>query len=172
MKTCLPQLISLLAIPVLTLSLNSVARADVSSADKSFVQKAAVAGMFEVQSGQVASTKATAQNVKDFGAEMVTDHGKANDELKSIASSKNIDVPTALDAKHQKMLDALNAASGTDFDTLYLKDMKKGHAAADALFTKEGNSGTDPDLKAFASKTDVTIKHHIDMLNDIDSKMK
>src|SRR5262249_9556246 len=59
-------------------------------ADRHFVKTAAEGGMAEVQLGQLAVEKASNPKVKDFGQRMVTDHGKANDELKSIAASKNI----------------------------------------------------------------------------------
>src|SRR6202051_4845966 len=76
---------------------NAADKSTVSTADRAFVLKAAQGGMTEVQLGQLAVDKGTLQDVKDFGSKMVTDHGKANDELKSIASSKNITVPDKLD---------------------------------------------------------------------------
>jgi putative membrane protein len=171
----LTQFACLLALPVLTLSLSSVAFAadssSVSAADKMFVKKAAIGGMFEVETGKIAQDKGADQGVKDFGAKMVEDHGKANDELKSIASSKGIEVPTALDAKHQKMVDSLNSMSGAAFDKAYIKDMTMAHDMDDKLFMKEAQSGKDSDLMAFASKTDQVIKMHIQMLNDLKSKM-
>src|SRR5471030_3252530 len=87
----------------------------VSSGDKSFVMKAAQGGMTEVQLGQLAADKGTSQDVKDFGSKMVTDHGKANDELKSIASSKGVTIPDKLDAKHQAMVDKMSKMSGAEF---------------------------------------------------------
>jgi putative membrane protein len=148
------------------------ARADVSAADKTFVMKAAQGGMLEVQAGKLAQDQGASQDVKDFGARMVTDHSAANDELKGIATSKGLTVPDSLDAKHQKMLDDLKAKSGKDFDSAYVAAMWKGHQATDSLMTKEASSGTDPDIKAFADKTDKTVKMHISMLTDIKSKMK
>jgi putative membrane protein len=176
MKTHVLKFACLLVAPLLTLSLCTSARAADAPApskmDLKFVHKAAMGGMFEVESGKIASDKGMSQDVKDFGAKMVEDHGKANDELKGIASSKGIDVPAKLDAKHQDMIDALNAKSGKDFDTLYFSDMTKAHKMDDALFMKEASSGDDPDIKAFASKTDQVIKQHISMLMDDKAKMK
>jgi putative membrane protein len=176
MKPSLVTLACLVAVPMLTLSLTPLARAadapKVSAGDKMFVEKAAVGGMFEVESGKLAQDKAASQDVKDFGSKMVEDHGKANDELKGIATTEGLEVPSALDAKHQKMLDTLNGLSGAAFDKEYLKDMTAGHKATDALMEKEANSGQDTDLKAFAAKTDQTVKMHISMLNDIKAKMK
>ena len=67
-----------------------------AKADKAFVKSAANGGMMEVQMGQLATKNATSQEVKDFGQMMVTDHGKANDELKSLAATKELKLPTEL----------------------------------------------------------------------------
>ncbi|MGE3958815.1 MAG: DUF4142 domain-containing protein [Vicinamibacterales bacterium] len=50
--------------------------------------------MAEVELGKLATAKAQSQEVKQFAQRMVTDHGKANEELKSLAQRKNIALPT------------------------------------------------------------------------------
>lgn len=144
----------------------------VSTGDKTFVMKAAQGGMTEVQLGQLAADKGTSQGVKDFGSKMVTDHGNANSELISIASSKGITLPDKLDAQHQAMVDKLTGTSAAAFDKAYVDAMVAAHKKDDALFTKEAASGQDADIKAFASKTDETVKMHLSMIQDIQSKMK
>jgi putative membrane protein len=62
--------------------------------------------------------------------------------------------------------------SGAEFDKSYVAEMVKGHMEADALFTKEAQSGQDADIKAFAAKTDETVKRHLTMIQDIQSKME
>src|SRR5580765_6214767 len=57
-----------------------------SEKDKTFMKKAAKGGMMEVTMGKMAEQNAQSDDVKSFGKRMVTDHSKANDELKSIAS--------------------------------------------------------------------------------------
>jgi len=37
-----------------------------------------------------------------------------NDDLKTVAKKKNIDLPTALDAKHQAVVDRLSKLSGAE----------------------------------------------------------
>ena len=133
--------------------------------------KAAQGGMTEVQLGQMAADKATSQDVKDFGSKMVTDHGKANDELKSIAGTKGITLSDKLDAKHQAMVDKMTATSAAAFDKAYVSAMVKAHEKDDALFSKEAASGDDADIKAFAAKTDDVVKMHLKMIQDIQSKM-
>src|SRR5262245_26359999 len=71
------------------------------SADEAFVKQAAIGGMAEVQAGRLATQKASNDKVKAFGERMVTDHGKANDQLKALAATKKIAVSTDIDAEHK-----------------------------------------------------------------------
>ena len=58
---------------------------------------------------------------------MVDDHGKANDELKSLAQNKNITLPTDLDAKDKALHDRLAKLSGAAFDRAYMQAMLTDH---------------------------------------------
>ena len=172
MKTYLQFLILAGSLTTFCLASPSARAADVPAGDKTFAMAAAQGGLTEVTLGQLAADKATSQDVKDFGSKMVTDHGKANDDLKAIASSKGLTLPDKLDAKHQAMVDKLNGLSGAAFDKAYVKDMVTAHKKDDAAFKKEASSGKDADIKAFAAKTDDTVQMHLKMIEDIQSKMK
>jgi putative membrane protein len=143
-----------------------------SARDKKFVMEAAQGGMTEVQLGKLAADKGMSQNVKNFGSKMVTDHGKANDELKSIASSKGITLPENLDSKHQAMIDKMGKKTGAAFDKAYVKAMVADHKEDHSIYSKEASSGKDLEIKNFASKTDRVIKNHLSMIQNIKSKMK
>src|SRR3954470_9759205 len=52
--------------------------------DAEFAVDAADGGLYEVQMGTLALTKATSPEVKKFGQMMVDDHSKANTELKGL----------------------------------------------------------------------------------------
>ena len=84
---------------------------------------------------------------------MVTDHTDANDELKDIASSKNVTVPAAIMPDHQKHVDMLKNKSGADFDKAYMNMMVEDHKKDVAEFKKASGSSTDSDIKNFAGKT-------------------
>jgi putative membrane protein len=140
--------------------------------DTTFAAKAAVGGMAEVALGKMAASKATDSQVKDFGNMMVMDHGKANAELMSIAKTKNITLPAALDAEHQAKSDSLSKLSGKDFDRGYVAVMVEGHKKTLALMQSEASNGKDADLKAFAAKTAPVVKHHLDEILKIQSTLK
>lgn len=129
--------------------------------------EAAAGGMAEVEMGNLAQQQATNQRVKDFGAMMVRDHSKANDELKSLASSRGITVPSALPASKQKMLDNMKKMTGKSFDQHYVSMMVEDHVKDVAKFKKQSTSGKDDQLKTWAGKTLPTLQTHLDSIQAI-----
>src|SRR5450432_1177236 len=90
--------------------------ASVSKDDAKFAVEAAGGGMEEVVLGRLAGQKASAQEVKDFGAMMVTDHSMGGDKLKAIAAGKNLTLPDSLTPDAQKAIADLQNKTGADFD--------------------------------------------------------
>ena len=138
-----------------------------ASADEGFVKEAAKGGLAEVELGKLATEKASNDRVKQFGQKMVTDHSKANDELKPIAASKNIQVASELDSKDEATYNRMKGMSGAAFDRAYVSDMLRDHEKDVAAFRKESTSGHDPDVKAFAAKTLPTLEEHLKMIRDL-----
>lgn len=150
----------------------STAASTVDKDDQEFMNKAAQAGMAEVMLGQTASTKGTSPDVKNFGTRMVSDHGKAGDELKQLAQTKGVTLPADVDDGSKKMADKLSKLSGKDFDKEYMKGMVDDHEKAVKDFEKASKDAKDPDLKAWASKTLPTLQDHLKMAKDTKAKLK
>jgi len=131
-----------------------------SSVDKAFIKDAAKGGMMEVAMGRVAEKNATNSEVKTFGARMVKDHGKANEDLKGIAKEENVEWPAEKEAGKWKS------------DKDYMDAMVKDHEKDLAAFEKEAKNGSDPDVKSFASKTAKTVREHLKMAKELDAKLK
>jgi putative membrane protein len=137
-----------------------------ASADTTFVTKAARGGMAEVELGKLATEKASSPDVKEFGQKMVDDHGKANDELKSLAQSKNITLPADLSAADKAKHDRLSKLSGEAFDRAYMREMLNDHRTDVNEFRHESQAGRDADIKSWASKTLPTLEGHLKMAQD------
>jgi len=137
-----------------------------------FMTEAAKGGMAEVELSKIAQTKAQNAEVKKFAQMMVTDHTKANNELKALAGKKSVTLPTDLDAEHKTMAADMSKLSGAEFDKGYVDAMVADHEKDVKLFQAQADSGTDADAKAFAAKTLPTLKMHLDMIKGIQGKMK
>ena len=131
-----------------------------------FVSKAAQDGMTEVELGKIALDKSKNAEVRDFAQRMVTDHGKANQELASIAKNKGIDAPKTLDASHQEMVKKFRSEQGDAFDVEYSRHMNMDHDKAIELFEAASKS-PDADLAGFAKKTLPTLKEHREMASKL-----
>jgi putative membrane protein len=132
-----------------------------NASSQAFVREAATAGLAELQLGQLAAQKASSADVKQFAQRMVTDHSKANDELKAVAQKKNIIVPATLTGEHKEMHDRLSKLSGAAFDRAYMDAMRDDHRKAVAMFRAQSQSGDDAEVKAFAAKTLPTVQEHL-----------
>ena len=156
---------SLLAAAGVSLALGAAAQtgAAVPAPDRTFAEKAAAGGVAEVEGGKIAEQRAANDKVKQFGARMVQDHSKANEELKQLASGKGLQLPSAPDAHSKEMMAKLQKLSGAEFDRAYMDHMVKEHKKDVAEFKKEAGSGKDPQIKAFAAKTLPTLEEHLKM---------
>jgi putative membrane protein len=141
-----------------------------SQDDQKFVEKAAFGGLAEVSLGQQMSSLAKNNDAKAFAQRMVTDHSKANDELKQLATTKGITLPTDTDQKHKDA--AQKVTSSKNPDKAYMSEMVKDHDEDVSEFEKESKSAKDPDLKAWVDKTLPVLKDHQKMAHDINGKMK
>jgi putative membrane protein len=146
-------------------------QSNAASGDQTFVTQAVIAGMAEVELGKMATQSGSNAKVKSFGQQMVTDHTKAGDELKSIATAKGMTLPTSLDPMHQATRDKLAKLSGAEFDRAYMEAMVSGHQTVAKTMMTEASSGSNPELKAFAAKTLPTVQMHLKMAQDIQKEV-
>lgn len=138
-----------------------MALAAATNPDSHFYTAAARGGMGEVEMGRLAQEKSSDTKVKDFAAMMVKDHSAANEQLQTLASSKNIKLPTGPGAHADATKMKLEALSGSSFDKAYIKAQLKAHRETVALLKKEISSGQDEDAKAFARKVLPTVEDHL-----------
>jgi len=158
----------ILALVIGAMSLAGAAKAEptptgegsLSAQDKTFMKKAAKGGMMEVAMGKMAEQNAQSDDVKSFGKRMVTDHSKANDELKSIASKKGVQLPSK---EHSGKWTS---------DKAYMDMMVKDHEKDLAEFKEEASNGSDPDVKKFADDTAKIVQEHLDLAKETQGKLK
>jgi putative membrane protein len=141
-----------------------------SGPDASFYKHAAEGGISEVQLGNLALQKSQDPAVKAFAAQMVKDHSVANDNLHSVAASKDVTLPTTASVAEIATKAKLEVLSGATFDKSYIKDMVKDHEEDVAEFKREVASGQDADAKAYAAATLPTLEEHLQMIRSIADK--
>jgi putative membrane protein len=138
-------------------------KAEKAGGDQQFVDMAAQTDMVEANLGQLAATNADSQQVKDAAQTLVTDHTSDYTQLKTVAGQANLNVPTAIDAAHNKaMIDPFQKLQGQSFDKKYVQDMIAGHEKAIAMYKKEAAAGQNEGLKSYAAAALPVLQKHLD----------
>jgi len=161
-------------VTVLMVASGVAAAADtgLSPGDRDFVNKAAQGNMMEVAAGKLATQRALDPAVKKFGQQMVSDHTAANEQLKSLADSKQMPLADTVSPEEHEALGKLEGLNGTEFDKAYAKMMVKDHKEDISEFEKEVKKAKDPDVKAYAEQTLTTLKHHQMLADQLHSAEK
>lgn len=134
---------------------------NVTHSEREFLGKAAEGGEAEVQLGQLAQQKASSNAVKRFGERMVTDHTKANDQLKQLASDEHVTLPQEPSAAQKAELQRLSKLSGNRFDDAYMKLMVQDHTKDVSEFRNESKTASNPKIRQFAGETLPTLESHL-----------
>lgn len=135
-----------------------------------FAKKASGGNLAEVKLGELAASKGGSDEVKAFGQEMVTDHGKANTDLEAVMAKKGLPFEPKLDAKQQKTYDKMSALSGAAFDKAYTADMLEDHKMDVAEYKEAISMTKDEDLKNYQTSTLPVVEHHLEMLKGFKKK--
>ena len=102
---------------------------------------------------------------------MVTDHGKLNDQIKTLAQQKGITLAPTMMKEHQDHVTRLSNLSGEKFDRAYMRFMIMAHRKDIAAFKHEAASGTDAETKKLAGDAMPTLKEHLKMAQDTYQKI-
>ena len=129
-----------------------------SAQDRTFMEDAAKGGMHEIQMGHLGIERGQSQAVKGFCQRLINDHTMANQELTALAKQKGIILPGD-DTKMVAM--PITSKSGADFDKEFGRSMIEDHQKDILAFEKEASSGSDLDVKSWASKTLATLRAHL-----------
>lgn len=150
---------------------NPGAGAPTSSQDfseRAFITTAMEGGMAEVQLGQLAQQKSESNDVKQFAAKMVNDHGQMGEKwLKPVAQQMGISEPSGPSKKDKKEIAKLQGLSGADFDREYISMMVKDHQKDLKEFQSEAQSAQNPTVKQIADKGSQVIEQHLQIIQQI-----
>lgn len=137
--------------------------------DQDYVKQVAQTSQFEVQAAQLAADKIDDPSLKQSAQRIQQDHAKASDELKQIAKSKNMDVPTEMDAQHQRLYDQMKNQGKEELATSFKAQQIQAHKDAIDLNQRASTQLKDPELKEFAQKQVPILQQHLTSLQGAQS---
>ena len=130
-----------------------------------YVEMAASSDMYEIQSSQMASSRAQNPAMRSFAQMMISDHTNTSQQLMAAASAAGLPPMTPrLLPMHADMLARLQSRSGADFDREYGRQQLMAHQQAVALHSNFAARGDTPALRVVAGAAVPIVTRHLDMV--------
>lgn len=127
-----------------------------------YVMAAGKSDMYEIESSRIALQKTQNAGIRRYADMMIKHHQKTTADTMAAARKAGMNPsPPAPDAGITASLGELQAASGADFDRLYLGQQVPAHQAALDLHQSYGAGGDQPALKATAKRAVPIVKQHL-----------
>jgi len=134
-----------------------------SAADIGFLKLAAEDDAAQMQEAQLAQDRAPRPTLRQFAHQMITDKTENSRDLVTLAQNKGVSVSSAPDDQQSAEIQALDPLRGRAFDRAYLDDELSANAQEIALYQREADQGSDPEVKAFAQQMLPILRQHLSM---------
>lgn len=144
--------------------------AGTEAVDQTFVSMMMPHHEMAIQMGTTAAKKGSTPEVKQLGQKIADDQKQEMTTLEGLArdlDTEAMTMPAPITAMEADMMQRLEAASGTDFDRMFLESMRMHHAQAVAEAELEMAGGTNDQAKALAEKIREAQLTEIDQMNGL-----
>lgn len=129
-----------------------------------YVQMAASSDMYEIQSSQMAMSRAQTPAVRQFAEMMVRDHTNMSQQLMASAQAAGVAMTPGLLPMHAEMLARLQAMNGAAFEAEYGRQQLMAHEMAVALHSNYAARGDTPALRIVARGAVPRVSQHLAMI--------
>ncbi|MCR6645321.1 MAG: DUF4142 domain-containing protein [Terricaulis sp.] len=147
-----------------------VAPAGASMTPTQFVQAAANADAFKVQSSQLAATRAARADVKELAATIERESNAASQALAALAPTISVPAPQATIAEDRTDdLTDLRGKTGAEFDDAYLDDQVEAHNDAIQLYENYVRTAEAGPLRTWAESTLATLRTQRDRVQALEN---
>jgi len=136
-----------------------------------FLVRAANSAMTELEMTRLAAQQASMQHVKDFATALGNDHRSLNEEIKSLASKKNVTLPATVSKESQEDIDDLaEKVDKKNYDKSFVKETIDRQKECIRLYEETAKEATDVDIKTFANNSLVKLRLRLDSARALEKR--
>jgi len=123
-----------------------------SKNDRDFMNSVATMDMTGAHASEMAQTKATSSEVKDFAKMLAKDNSESFGHLAELAAKTGATIPRGINAARIPAIQGLTNLNGAQFDRQFTKAQIAAEQHALTVFKREAKYGQNDDLKAYANR--------------------
>lgn len=143
-----------------------------ASSDDEFIKDQVAGNYDEIDLAKSAAKKATAKELKQIADYLVSDHSKALDKLRKMATARKLSVATASSDDANKTISSLENKTASEFDKAWCETLIDKHKSTISKYESAATSVTDAQLKSFVNETLPKLRMHLDKLMAYHGKIK
>jgi predicted outer membrane protein len=132
-----------------------------TGADREFVVKVRLAGLWEYPAGKIGLQKGTTEQIKTAGKHLIDGHQQLDAVARDIAPKLGIPLPNKPTQQQQGFVDTMNAKTGKDFDTYYANILRITHGQIFSAIAKIRDTSKNTLVRQLASQANNTVLDHI-----------
>lgn len=144
----------------------STAYGPLTAADRDFVRKVRLAGLWELPAGRQAQQRGTRPAVRTAGEHLVDGHAELDRQVIQVGQALGIDLPNQPSAQQQDWLGQLTRAKGDEYERLFTQLLRRAHGKVFALLAGIRAQTRNSMVRALATSANATVLDHITVLED------
>ena len=151
-------------IPVPATTFNAKGNGSVSAADKDFVIKVRLDGLWEIAAGNMAVEKSDDPRVVNIGKSIAAQHVLLDKLDREVAKKLNIELPGKPNSDQQGWLGEMKVANSTTFDQIFIDRLRAAHGKIfPAIATIRASTRNDA-VRQLAQQANQFVMTHMTLL--------
>lgn len=140
------------------------ASAEIDTHDQELLVRVRLAGLWEGPVSRLAEQRGSGQRVREVGRKLADDHDRLDAQVRELAVKHQVELPNAPTEEQQAWVDEITAASGTDFDRVYVNRARAAHGSIFGLASQVRAATRDDTMRSFAQTAVDTVMRHMTLL--------
>jgi predicted outer membrane protein len=136
----------------------------VSAADRDFVIKVRLAGLWEIPAGNMAAEKSDDPRVVNIGKSIAAQHVVLDDLDRVVAKKLDIELPNVPNSDQQLWLSEMKAANSTTFDQIFIDRLRAAHGKIFPAIATIRASTRNDSVRQLAQQANQFVMTHMTLL--------
>ncbi|MEV6109975.1 DUF4142 domain-containing protein [Streptomyces sp. NPDC051940] len=137
-----------------------------SAADRDFVLRVRLAGLWELPAGQQAQQRGTTEAVREAGSHLVEGHTRLDASVRRVAARLGVELPNQPSPQQRAWLTELAEAHGPEYERKFANILRLAHGKVFAVVAQIRATTRNSLVRALADEANATVLDHITVLEN------
>ncbi len=133
-------------------------------ADRDLLVKVRQANLWEGPTSQQATQQASSPAVREVGEHLATEHADLDVQTRKVADQLGVLLPTTPNAQQQGWMSEISAATGSDYDRVFVQRVREAHGIVLPILAQARVSTRNSLIRDFATVGTQFVNRHIGYL--------